>query len=83
MDLASNSRLTSNHLQRLLIIMNSDTYDDYKLTYARRRNNSLKRKNEKIARDIEKADKKNRELESSSSWKVTKPMRKVLDKIRK
>lgn len=83
MDLATNSRLNSNHLQRLLIVMNSDTYDDYKLKYAMRRNNALKRKNVRTARKIDKANKLNRQLESSSSWKITKPMRKVLDKIKK
>ena len=69
-------------MRRLLILLNSDTYEDYKLTSTVRRNNSLTRSNERMAIKIERAKKLNRELESSSSWKLTKPLRKVMDKLK-
>lgn len=81
-DVSTNSRLTNNHMRKLLIVLNSDTYEDYKKTSTVRRNNSLTRSNERMAIKIERAKELNSQLESSSSWKLTKPLRKVMDKLK-
>lgn len=81
-DISTNSRLTANHMRKLLIVLDSQNYEDYKFTSTVRRNNSLARSNERLAKKIEKAEKLNKELESSSSWKITRPLRKVMDKLR-
>ena len=69
-------------MRKLLIVLDSQNYEDYKFTSTVRRNNSLARSNERLAKKIEKAEKLNKELESSSSWKITRPLRKVMDKLR-
>ena len=81
-DISTNSRLTANHMRKLLIILDSETYEDYKFTSAVRKNNSLTRNNDSLKVKIERAKKLNAELESSSSWKITRPLRKVMDKLR-
>lgn len=82
-DYATNTKISNDQAKRVLVILNSETYDDYKLNLLIRKNHRLERKNERLAKDIKKAKKLNDELTSSSSWKITKSLRNVMDKIRK
>lgn len=81
-DFATNTRLTNNETRKLLVVLNSDKYDDYKNNMRARKNNSLARKNIRLQKDIDKAKELNKQLTSSSSWKVTKPLRNIMDKLR-
>ncbi|WP_458402850.1 glycosyltransferase family 2 protein [Methanobrevibacter sp.] len=81
-DIATNSKLTNNHIRKLLVVLNSETYEDYRYNSTVRKNNMLAKKNERLAKDLEKTKKLNQELENSSSWKITEPLRKIMDKFR-
>lgn len=81
-DIATNTRLSNSEVRKLLVVMDSDSFDDYKNKKALRKNNSLANKNEKLAKKLDKTKKLNEELTSSSSWKITKPLRKVMNKLR-
>lgn len=81
-DVATNTKLSNTQVRKLLVILNSPTFDDYKRNTAVRSNNSLAKKNRKLERKLEKAKKLNNELTSSSSWKITQPLRNFMDKIK-
>lgn len=81
-DMATNSKLSNGEIRNLLVVLNSDTYEDYKNNMTQRKNNSLARKNVRMEKKLDKAKKLNEQLTSSSSWKITKPLRKVMDKLR-
>lgn len=81
-NIAANAKLSNSEAKRLIVVMNSDSFDDYKYNKALRRNNSLAVQNRKLAKKLKKTKKLNRELTSSSSWKITGPLRRVIDKIK-
>ena len=81
-DMATNSKLSNDEIRKILVVLNSDTYEDYKNNMTQRKNNSLARKNVRMEKKLDKAKKLNEQLTSSSSWKITKPLRKVMDKLR-
>lgn len=81
-DVATNTKLSNSQVRKLLVIENSSSFDDYKHNLAVRKNNSMKKKNQKLERKLEKAKKLNNELTSSSSWQLTKSLRKFMDKLK-
>ena len=80
--IATNTKLSNTQVRKLLVIQNSDTYDDYKMNTALRKNNSMAKKNRQLENKIIKAKKLNNELTSSTSWKLTRPLRNLMDKLR-
>lgn len=81
-NIAANTKLTNKQKEKLLVVLASDTFEDYKNNTTARHNNLLKKKNQKIKKEIDSSKKLNRELKSSSSWKTTKHLRKVMNKFR-
>ena len=81
-DVATNTKLSDTQIRKILVIENSSSFDDYKHNMAVRKNNSMINNNQELERKLERAKKLNKELTSSSSWKITKPVRKFMDKLK-
>lgn len=75
LDIAKNTKINSKEAKGLLLVLNSASFDDYKINLEFKRRNSLLRENKKLKKELEKSKKLNKELLSSSSWKVTESLR--------
>ena len=89
LDLVKNSFVNEDFLRKTLILLSSDSIDEYTTgclelenisllkenQKLKKNNRSLKNKNKKLNAKLKKANKLNKEILSSSSWRITKPLR--------
>lgn len=89
LNLANNSLITKDLIRRSFIVLESNSIDEYtqsniELSYLNlelekkkliKKNKSLQKQNKKLKKQVKKEKKLYDELLSSSSWKITKPLR--------
>ena len=66
--------------------MKAENYKEFELkveTYIlKQKNRNLSKKKKRLKKDIKKYEKLNNELMRSNSWKITKPLRKIMGVFR-
>ena len=90
-----NEYIDENNLKRILeksykeynLILNSNSFKeyDYKLhiNKLKKENKKLKKENKKLNKKLKKVKQLNKSLINSNSWKITKPIRSIKNKLKK
>lgn len=81
--LSDNFKINKNLLKQYNLVLKIKTFKEFKLNDYSIKIKSLEKENKKLNKELKKVKKQNKKLINSNSWKITKPIRSVRNKIRK
>ena len=83
LNIASNAYISDELNSKLVTVLSCDSLSEYNRCMETKNIEYYRLENEKLERYLERHEKINDELANSSSWKMTKPLRKIINTFRK